>query len=190
MTVQIGNTAIDFRPLMVVFAILLAIIAFYIVQGIVLNRRCQKIAKAMTVGDYDYVIAKGERVLAIYQTYNKRRSSKSLAQWIEYLNFALGVSYFANQDNDNFLKHITALTASENTKQFWLSLYYIKQNEIEIAQGHYNQIENNEDTLTSKTFLESMFLYKNGERQEAKEKMQTVIPKLKHKILKQLADEI
>lgn len=189
-TKQMGTVTVHFEPLIVVIAIIAIIFVWYIIQGVILNGKCKKIIRAVTLGEYDLIIEDGEKVLKIYTKYNKRRSTKNLLDWIEYLHFALAVSYFARSNTAQFLEHINCLNQNGNIKNFWLSLFYLQNGDFVNAQIHYEQIECCEETQTNLAFLDAVTLERQGKCEEAKEKIYGVYKKLNHPILKQIAEKI
>ena len=110
--------------------------------------------------------------------------------WIEYLNFALAVSNFSVKNYEQFLYHISALTQNQDIKEFWLSLYCLRQDDIDGFQSHYENIKVTEETLISRTYLESIKLYTQAEYNLAKTKMSEIYSDLKHPILTKIADKI
>ena len=110
--------------------------------------------------------------------------------WIEYLHFAMAVSHFSVKNDEQFLYHINALDQNQDIQAFWLSLYYLRQDNLDSFQSHYANIKVSEETLLNRTYLESMKLYTQHEYDLAKTKMNEIYANLKLPILKQLADEV
>lgn len=155
-----------------------------------MNRQGKNISKAFNLGEYDKVIVDGKRMLSVYRRYAKIYAHRNTTSWIEYLNFALAVSYFSKSNNELFLEHINALSQYQDIKEFWLALFYLQQNDLDVARMHYNSIDCCEKTQVNRIFLESVLMHKQGECETAKEKLKGIYTELKHPVLKQIADEI
>lgn len=184
---QIGNVTVHFEPLIVV---LITALVLYCGIALLLKYRGKKITKSFESGNYDSILIEGEKLLKIYQRYAKRYTHKNTLAWIEYLNFVMAVSHFSKKNYESFFNHINALTQNNNIKQFWLSLYYLQINDLDNANVHYAKIMEGDDTLSNRTYLESMILYVQGDYDLAKRKMLDIYDDLKHPILKQIADEV
>ena len=186
----VGNVTFHFGPLLIVGGLILFILFVQLIRAIVMELKFRDITKKLVIGDYNTIITSGEKLLRIYQKYNARLSSNPIISRIEYLNFALAVSYFSTSNDDQFLLHINEMNSSVDIKEFWLSLFYLNRSAFENASVHYNQIATNDNTHIHKTFLTSFEAYKQGNNDIAKSKMLEVIDQLKHPILKQIADLI
>ena len=188
-TRQIGNVIVHFEPLIIV---VVAILIVYFVLALLLRYRGKKITESFQDGNYEVVLKEGIKLLKTYQRYAKRykRKPRNIMAWIEYLNFALAVSNFSVKNYDQFLYHISALTQNQDIKEFWLSLYCLRQDDIDGFQSHYENIKVTEETLINRTYLESIKLYTQAEYDLAKTKMSEIYSDLKHPILMKIADKI
>lgn len=186
----VGNVTFHFEPL-IIFGILIAIILLVqIIRSIILEVKFRKVCKNLMVGRYDATIELGTNLLYSYQKYNARLSTKQITARIEYLNFSLAVSHFAKSDDAKFLSYINALVTSSDTKEFWLTLYYLQNKDFENAQTHYDRIARDESTYVNRSFLDAFRAYSTQEIEIAKRKMAEVVDQLKHPILKQIADKM
>ena len=184
---QIGNVNVHFGPLIVV--IVIALVAMFI-RAIFLGHKGKRVIELFKSGEYSRVIVDASQLLKVYQSYAKRAKLKNTSQWIEFLNFALAVSYFSEGNHDHFLKHIRALEQDNNVKAFWLSLFYLQQADFDNAKIYYDEIEIGEKTHVNIAFLDSYLHYKNGDFATSQEKMTAIYKSLNHPILKQIADEV
>ena len=107
---------VDFKPLFIFLGIALFVSMVY---ALINEVKLQGIPKKMAAGDYVGIIKNGERLLRVYS----KHSSKSIMRSVEYLHFALAVSYFSMSDDDHFLLHINAMNAFSDVKEFWLALF-------------------------------------------------------------------
>lgn len=188
-TRQIGNVIVHFEPLIIV---VVAILIVYFVVALLLRYRGKKITESFQTGNYEVVLKEGEKLLKTYQRYANRYrvKPKNVMAWIEYLHFAIAVSSFSMKHYDMFLEHINDLTQSQDIKEFWLSLYCLRQDDIDGFQSHYDNIKVTEETLMNRTYLESIKLYTQAEYDLAKTKMGEIYSDLKHPILMKIADKI
>ena len=172
-TRQIGNVIVHFEPLIIV---VVAILIVYFVLALLLRYRGKKITESFQDGNYEVVLKEGIKLLKTYQRYAKRykRKPRNIMAWIEYLNFALAVSNFSVKNYDQFLYHISALTQNQDIIEFWLSLYCLRQDDIDGFQSHYENIKVTEETLINRTYLESIKLYTQAEYDLAKTKMSEI----------------
>lgn len=183
MSIQIGKVTIYFSP----FIILLAIfVVEFIVITISINRRSKKIVKFFHAGEYDKVIKDGEKLLKYYQ---KAFRNKNTMKVIESLHWLLAISNFSMMNLDDFFVHITFASPYHQAKDFWLSLYYICQDNLEEAQKYYDHIDQTEENKVSITYLDSLICYKQGDITSATEKMREVYQKLNYPVLKRIANE-
>ena len=106
------------------------------------------------------------------------------------LMISLAVSNFSIMNWDGFLSHINSMSQYDDTKNFWLSLYYIYQDNLNEAQTYYDNIARNEENTTGISYLECLICYKQGDIDLAKTKMKDIYPKLKYPVLKQIADQM
>ena len=186
-TTQIGNVTVHFELLIIVFIITMIV---YFMLALSLIIRGMKIRKSFEVGAYDKVLKDGEKLLKTYQKFAKRYKHKNTIAWIEYLQFSLAVSNFSIMNWDGFLSHINSMSQYDDTKNFWLSLYYIYQDNLNDAQTYYDNIARNEENTTGISYLECLICYKQGDIDLAKTKMKDIYPKLKYPVLKQIADQM
>ena len=186
-TKQIGNVVVHFEPLIIV---IVATLISYLIIALLLMYRGKKVKKSFESGNYNIVLINGEKLLKTYQRYAKRYKHRNTISWIEYLHFAMAVSHFSVKNDEQFLYHINALDQNQDIQAFWLSLYYLRQDNLDSFQSHYANIKVSEETLLNRTYLESMKLYTQHEYDLAKTKMNEIYANLKLPILKQLADEV
>lgn len=188
MSVKIGNVTIDFVPFIVCVAI---IIIVSLVFRLYLLFHMRKVRKSFEAGAYDKAITDGERFLKTYKNIDKsyKHKYKYMIDEIEYLDFALAVSNFALMNWDCFLSHINSMSQYSDIKNFWLSLYYICQDNLDEAQTYYDNIAQTEANATNLSYLDSMICYKHGDVDSAKAKMECIYSELKHPILRDLADK-
>lgn len=186
-TKQIGNVIVHFEPLIIV--IVATLIACLIIALLVMYRG-KKVNKSFQSGNYDSVLIDGEKLLKTYQGYAKRYKHKNTLSWIESLHFVLAVSYFSVKNYERFLYHINCLSQNLDIKEFWLSLYYLRQNDLDSFQSHYANIKVSDETLINRTYLESIKLYMQDKYDLAKTQIIGIYADLKHPILKQIADEV
>lgn len=187
MSIRIGNTTIYFGPLI---AFLVVIIVVYFISGLSLNISGRKVKKSFETGAYNKVIKDGERLLKKYQKLAQRYKHKNTIAWIESLHFVLAVSYFSTMDWDLFLNHINSMSQYGDTKNFWLSLYYIYHDSLDKAQLYYDNIAKTAENATNISYLDCLICYKRGNVDSAKTKMNDIYSKLKHPILKHISDEL
>ena len=136
-TKQIGNVIVDFGPLITVLVIVI-IICLLIALPLIIQGR--KIKKYFDTGKYNKVLINGEKLLKIYQRFAKRSKHKITIAWIDYLHFSLAVSNFSAMNWDCFLNHINSLSQYSDVKNFWLSLYYICNDDLDEAIIYYDKI--------------------------------------------------
>ena len=184
---QIGNVTIHFEPLITV---LIVTVIVYGIIALLLTYRGKKITKSFESGDYDNVLVDGDKLLKTYQRYAKRYKHKNTLAWIEYLNFAIAVSHFSQKNYELFFNYINALKKNDNVKEFWLSLYYLQQNDLENAKLCYSKIDDSDDTRFNRTYLEGMMLYIQSDYDSAKSKMSEIYTDIRYPILRQMADDI
>lgn len=183
MSIQIGKVTIYFFP----FIILLAIfVVEFIVVTLSANRRAKKIVKFFHAGEYDKVIENGEKLL---KSCRKSAKSQKGMKAIANLHLMLAISNFSMMNLDDFFVHITFASPYHQAKDFWLSLYYICQDNLEEAQKYYDHIDQTEENKVSITYLESLICYKQGDITSATEKMREVYQKLNYPVLKRIANE-
>lgn len=186
-TKRIGNVVVHFEPLIVV--IITSLIAFLIIS-LLLHYREKKVTKSFESGNYSAVLVDGKKLLKTYQGYAKRYKHPNTLSWIEYLHFAMAVSYFSVENYEQFLYHINAFNQNRDIKEFWLSLYYLRQKDFNSFQEHYENIKVSDETLKNRTYLDSLKLYMDNEYDMAKWKMNEIYENLNHPVLKQIADEV
>lgn len=186
-TKQLGNTTIHFEPLIIVIVVAMVV---YLIIALSVIYRGKKVNNAFQSGDYDEVLINGEKLLKTYQGYAKRYKHRNTLSWIESLHFMLAVSYFSVENYEQFLYHINAMSQNCDIKEFWLSLYYLRQGDFDSFNSHYANIKVSGETLLNRTYLESIKLYMQGEYDLAKTNIIGVYKGLKHPILIQIADEV
>ena len=184
---QIGNVIVNFEPIIIFFVIIMIV---YFLIALSLNIRGKKVRKFFEAGAYDKVLIDGERLLKTYQKYAKRYKHKNTIAWIEYLHFSLAVSNFSTMNWNCFLNHINSMLQYGDVKNFWLSLYYICQNNLNEAQTYYDNITQTEENATNISYLDCLICYNKGDVDLSKAKMQEVYKKLKHPILKHIVDKL
>ena len=184
-TKQIGNVTVHFEPL-IIFLVIVIAICFLIALSLYI--RGKKVKKSFESGAYDKVIIDGERLLKTYQKYAKRNKHKNTIMWIEYLHFSLAVSYFSTMNWDSFLSHINSMSQYGDVNNFWLSLYFIYRGDLNEAQTYYDNIAQSEENATNISYLDCLICYNQGEVDLAKAKMKDIYAKLKHPVLKNIAD--
>ena len=189
MSIIIGNTTIYFWPLIVTLVI--AVIASFLFT-LYLSLRVRKVRKSFEAGVYDKTIIDGEQLLKTYQKLDKRYKHryKYMVNGIENLHFVLAVSYFSAMNWECFLSHINSLSLYPDVKNFWLSLYYIFQDNLDEAQLYYEKISRIDKNKTSFSYLESLICYKQGKYDLAKSKMDSIYMNLTTPLLKHLADQL
>ena len=190
LSIQVGNVNVHFEPLIAVAILIGIILIFQIMRSVILEIQSKQISKNILEGNYDDIIKNGERLLKIYKKNNSRLSTKVLVAKIEYLNFALAVSYFAKSNDEQFLEHINDLKQNNNIKVFWISLFHLQKEDFETAKVLYDEIESCDENHINITFLDSYLSYKQGNFTMAREKMTEIYDTLNHIVLKQIADEI
>ncbi len=185
-TKQIGNVTVHFEPLIIFLAVVMAVAVF---SALSLSVRGKKIKRAFELGEYDKVLKDGERLLKTYLNYAKRYKHRNTIAWIEYLHFSLAVSNLALMNWEPFLNHINALSQHNDVKSFWLSLYYILQNNLEEASSYHDMIAQTEENATNISFLDCLIWYNKGDVDLAKNKMKGIYPLLKYPVLKDIANK-
>lgn len=189
-TKTIGNTTIHFGPL-IIFAMLLGtILLLQVIRSIVLEQKFKKIIKYMSSGNYSDIPQIGESLLSKYLNYTNRIKTRTLLSKIEYLNFALAVSYFALSNDERFLNKIHKLNQSPDVKEFWLSLYFLQKEDFEEFKAHSNQITCSDETYINRTYLNAYCSFKQHQKNLAYESMSLIFDSLKHPILKDLAKSV
>ena len=189
-TKTIGNTTIHFGPL-IIFGILLGtILLIQVIRSIVLEHKFKILVNYLQNGDYGRIVQLGESLLNEYGNHAKRIKTKALLSKIEYLNFALAVSYFALSNDEGFLSKIYTLDQSPDIKEFWLSLYFLQKNDFEEFKVHFEQITCSEETYNNRTYLNAYRFFKQNQNDLACESMSMVFDSLKHPILKDIAKSI
>lgn len=186
-TKQFGNVIVHFEPLIIV--IVATLIACLIIALLVMYRG-KKVNESFQSGNYDSVLINGEKLLKTYQGYAKTYKHKNTLSWIESLHFMLAISYFSVKNYEQFLYHINSLNQNLDIKAFWLSLYYLRQNDLDSFQSHYANIKVSDETVINRTYLESIKLYMQDKYDLAKTQIIGIYADLKHPILKQIADEV
>lgn len=189
-TKTIGNTTIHFGPLILFGIILGTILIIQVVRSIVLEHKFKNIVNYLQNGDYGRIVQIGESLLNEYDTHTKKIKTKALLSKIEYLNFALAVSYFALSNDEGFLSKIYMLNQSPNIKEFWLSLYFLRKDDLEEFKTHFDLISCTEETYINRTYLNAYCFYKQNQNDLACESMSVVFDSLKHPILKDIAKSI
>ena len=189
-TKEFEKVTVHFGPLIIWIGLILMIFLIQLVRSINLESKFKKVSNSLMDGKYNDIIEVGKRLLYSYQKYNKRLSTAAIISKIEYLNFALAISHFAMNNDEEFLKHINDLTQNHDIKEFWLALYYLQKEDFENAEEHYAKISITEEPSTNITYLDSIKLYKQGECDSAKAKVTEIYGNLKHVVLKQFADEV
>ena len=184
---QFGNVVIHFEPLIIV---IVATLIAYLIIALLLVYRGEKVTKSFQSGNYNNVLIDGEKLLKTYQRYAKRYKGRNTLKWIEYLHFALAVSHFSLKNYQQFLYHINSFNQNCDIKEFWLSLYYVRQDDLDSFLSHYENIKVSEETLINRTYLESIQLHMQNEYDLAKTKMNGIYSDLRYPVLKQIADEI
>lgn len=185
-TKQIGNVTVHFEPLII---FLVVVMIGYVLIALSLNIRGKKVKKAFESGEYNKVLEDGARLLKTYLSYAKRYKHRNTLAWIEYLHFSLSVSNFAIMNWDAFLNHINSLSQYDEVKNFWLSLYYIFQGDLNEARSYYDKISQAKENTTNISFLDCLIRFNQGEVDLAKNKMKDIYPNLKHPVLKNIADK-
>lgn len=186
----VGKITFHFEPLLVLGALVVIILLVQIIRSVFLEIRFRKVCNDLVAGQYDDVIKNGVNLLSLYEKYNARLSTKQISSRIEYVNFSLSVSYFAKSNYACFLLHINALATNADVKEFWLALYYLKEQDFESAQEHYDLITCDKSNYVNRTFLDAYQAYIKQEMECAQKAMTKVVDQLKHPVLKQLADNI
>ena len=189
-TKTIGNTTIHFGPLIVFGVLIGTILLIQVIRSIVLEHKFKAIVNCLQNGNYSHIVQNGESLLNDYDNYTKRIKAKALLSKIEYLNFALAVSYFAFSNDDGFLSKIYKLDQSPDIKEFWLSLYFLRRDDFEEFKIHFNQITCSDETYINRTYLNAYCLFKQNQKDLACETMSEVFDSLKHPVLKDLAKSI
>ena len=100
---------------------IMVLIAF--VFGVAYAIKYVKCARAFSNRDYDYVL-QCESLL-------RRFRKKSIQH--ERVQYMLAVAYFMRNDDESFLRHMSAVTAEEAmwAKNYWLSVYAVMQEDFE-----------------------------------------------------------
>ena len=156
LTKQVGNVEVHFGPLIIVAV---GTLLYLLSLALLLILRWNKMTKAFIIGDYRSALVIGKKLLRTSEKSNKRKKPKKTRPFDEQLHFVLAVSHFSEKNYEQFLHHINALTQYRDVKEFWLSLYYLCQNDLDNAKLYYASISKSNDTLSSRTYLESMMLY-------------------------------
>jgi hypothetical protein len=190
LSVTVGKVTFHFEPLIAYGIIVGVVLLLLIIRAVAWAFRFRKICEAVTGGRYDDIIRDGENLLYAYEKQNARMSNKRLVSQIEYLNFALAISYFACDNDELFLKHVNALTTSLDAKNSWLSLFYLKKNDFDTAATYCDELSCNENIFTMKTFLDGFRAYQDNDHDAAKKKMAEINDQLTHPVLKNMANEI
>ena len=186
-TKQIGNVTVHFEPLI---AFLVVVMVVFVFIALSLSIRGKKIRRAFECGEYDKVLKDGERLLRTYLNYAKRYKHRNTIAWIEYLHFSLAISNLALMNWEPFLNHINALSQHNDVTSFWLSLYYILQDNLDEARSYYNKIAQTEENATNISFLDCLIWFNKGDVDLAKNKMKDTYPLLKHPVLKDIANKL
>ena len=186
-TKQIGNITVHFEHL-IIFLVVVMIV--YVLIALSLSIRGKKVKKAFESGEYDKVLKDGARLLKTYLNYAKRYKHRNTLAWIDYLHFSLAVSNFAIMNWESFLNHINFLSQYDDVKNFWLSLYYIFQGDLNEAHSYYDKISQTKKNTTNISFLDCLICFNRGDVDLAKDKMKDIYPDLKHPVLKNIADKL
>ena len=172
--------------------IFISAVAVISIINIVLTSTSFRIIKsAMAAGDNKKVIFHGRMLHRKYSNYAKRKSaSPSTRTLLEYLNITLAVAYYSENDMENFLSHINSLETFLNLKYFWLGIYHLNKNEFEEADEICKKIELGIETEKERIFLDSLKLYRQNNKDAAKEKITPIYDELKSPVLRKITDEI
>ncbi len=187
MTIKIGTININFIPLIIALCIILAIA---IINFFFLRKQWSDILRVCQQGEYDKVIEKAKKMLKIYKMNAKIYDGQNIKVLIENLNLFLAISYLAQSNNEQFIKCINEISDTRNEKQFWLTLYYLLNDNLKDAEKQYQLINACQETQDLLSFLDGIFLYKKGSIDIAKEKLENVYSKLNYPILREIAHTI
>ena len=176
--IKLDDFTVDFGPLI----IFLIIVCVLIVGGIIFSRiQNTKILKACMYGDYEYAIGRATRRLIKIQQHKPIGHTIKI---VDFLSSCLAISYFSKDDDENFLNNINKINKNRDIQNLWLSLYFLRRDEIDAARTYYSLLS----IETKKKYddlLEGIILYKTGEKACAIEKLRRVYPNLNYAVLRE-----
>ena len=184
-----GSLLILALPFILLFLILAFVITFFIVN-LVARGLYMKAYNAYLSGNYDVVISKGKKITTWYYIISKTSPFPSVRRIIDDLNGMLAVSFLAKEDNEKFLKHINAIKRKKAFKSSWLCMYYLLHNDVQTAEGYYESLKETNEAETTVNYLNAIFLFKQGEIEQARKTMNEVYPKLNVPFAKAVADNM
>ena len=103
------------------------------------------------------------------------------------LNFMIATAYLSENNEEQFLTYIHDLKNMEETKYFWISVYYLLQNNMEKFQINYEIYSSfDEGKNTYSDIIENLVKYKQHEDKQALETLKQLSPDIKNPLLKQI----
>ncbi len=186
LTIQVGNVNIHFLPIILYAVILFIIVA---IRTIRLWKQYTQLMKDCQEARYGRTITTATKLMRYYRRCQKIFSTKKIKTSIEVLNIYLAISYWGMSDDQLFLQHMQCVGDSFAAKHFWLALYDLLNDKPEEASAHYHAMIPNEETQVSLDFLDGIMLYKQGNTEEAKNKLERLYPKLHYVLLKEIAKD-
>lgn len=170
--------------------LLIVFIAFAI-ANIIAKSSYLKLRQKCLYGDYDFVISKGPKLVTWYSFVSKMLPLSNARKIIDALNIFLAISFLSKDNSEKFLYYINRVNKNVDHKEFWISIYYLLQKNVKLAEDHYkNLCESKTPQEDMICFLDAMFLYETGNPEQAREKMNMVHSKLNYKFTQEIAHKI
>lgn len=176
---------------MLVLIFLLIAIVTFAVANIIAKSSYLKLRQKCLFGDYDFVISKGPKLITWYSFVSKMLPLSNARKIIDALNIFLAISFLSKDNSEKFLYYINRVNKTVDHKEFWISIYYLLQKNVKLAEDHYkNLCESKTPQEDMICFLDAMFLYETGNPEQAREKMNMVHSKLNYKFTQEIAHKI
>ncbi len=186
---QIGNTTFNFTS---PFIALVAFFAVAAIIGIVLISRTNRSIRACKTGKYDKAIALAKKARKTCAKYCRRsgyskKVTKGYVDWINKLDIIIAISYFAQDNTDEFLLTLNQLNDNLCDKHYLFTLHYLLKDKPDDANIHYQRFIKCDHYPIIKDFLDGIILYKENKISEAQSKLREVYPKLSYEYSKNIA---
>lgn len=186
---RIGKVTFDFTLLIIVFAVSFAVLA---IHSIVLVSRSNRSIKFCKTGEYDKAITLAKKARKTCAKYCRRsgfskKSTKRYVDWIYKLDLVIAISYFAQDNTDEFLCTLNQLNDNLCDKHYLLALHYLLKDKPDDANIHYQRFIKCDHYPFIKDFLDGIILYKENKISEAQSKLREVYPKLSYEYSKNIA---
>lgn len=176
---------------MLVLIFLLIAIVTFAVANIIAKSSYLKLRQKCLFGDYDFVISKGPKLITWYSFVLKMLPLSNTKKIIDNLNIFLAISFLSRDNSEKFFYYINRVNKKVDHKEFWISIYYLLQQNVKLAEVHYkNLCESKTPQEDMICFIDAMFLYETGNPEQAREKINMVHTKLNYKFTQEIAQKI